>query len=199
MAAGMKAIDEFAKKISDKMVERGIVQKEDAALYQYGIGNGIVVAGNLLASAVFGILTGRLGVVLVFLLFYGSLRSYSGGVHCRSRAGCFILSMLVLSVPVFSYEWVMGNAALPAIVGVGVIAIVVVLVLSPVESINKPLDDEERKVYKRISHCIVVLQGCVLAFLYCMDIPEYFYAGYSSLIMVAAFMAAGKISTKRYI
>lgn len=57
----MKAITAFSKKISDKMVSRGIVQKEDVALYQYGIENGIVVAGNLLASILFGVLTGRLG------------------------------------------------------------------------------------------------------------------------------------------
>lgn len=195
----MKIVGEFSKWISDKMVDRGIVQKEDAALYQYGIENGITVAGNLLASVLFGVLTGRLGVVLVFLLFYSTLRTYSGGVHCKSKLGCFILSMLILLVPVFSYEWVMENVLFPIIMIIGVISIVVILVLSPVESINKPLEDEERKYYKRISHCIVTLQGCILAFLYCMDIYEYFYAGYSSLILVAIFMILGKISTKHYI
>lgn len=199
MVSGMKMIADFAEKISNTMVDRGIVQKEDVELYQYGIENSIIVAGNLLASALFGILTGRLGVVLVFLLFYSTLRTYSGGVHCKSKLGCFILSMLILLVPVFSYEWVMEMVTFPVIFAVGVIAIVVILVLSPVESINKPLDDEERKYYKRISHCIVTLQGCVLAFLYCMDIYEYFYAGYSSMVLVAVFMIFGKISTNRYI
>lgn len=199
MVSGMKMIADFAEKISNTMVDRGIVQKEDVELYQYGIENSITVAGNLFASALFGILTGRLGVVLVFLLFYSTLRTYSGGVHCKSKLGCFILSMLILLVPVFSYEWVMEMVTFPVIFAVGVIAIVVILVLSPVESINKPLDDEERKYYKRISHCIVTLQGCVLAFLYCMDIYEYFYAGYSSMVLVAVFMIFGKISTNRYI
>lgn len=199
MVSGMKMIADFAEKISNKMVDRGIVQKEDVELYRYGIENGITVAGNLLASVLFGILTGRLGVVLVFLLFYSTLRTYSGGVHCKSKLGCFILSMLILLVPVFSYEWVMEMVAFPVIIAVGVIAIVVILVLSPVESINKPLDDEERKYYKRISHCIVALQGCALAFLYCMNIYEYFYAGYSSMVLVAVFMIFGKISTNRYI
>lgn len=199
MVTNMKKIADFAEKISNKMVDRGIMQKEDVELYQYGIENGITVAGNLLASALFGILTGRLGVVLVFLLFYSTLRTYSGGVHCKSKLGCFILSMMILLVPVFSYEWVMEMVAFPVIIAVGVIAIVVVLVLSPVESINKPLDDEERKYYKRISYCIVALQGCVLAFVYCMNIYEYFYAGYSSVILVAVFMIFGKISTNRYI
>ena len=199
MVTDMNVISECAKKISNKMVNRGIVLKEDAKLYQYGIENGIIITGNLLASIIFGVLTGRLGVVLVFLLFYSILRTYSGGMHCKSKLGCFILSMLILLVPVFSYEWAMERVPFPILIIVGIIAIVVILILSPVESINKPLDDEERKYYRRISHCIVALQGCILAFLYCMNIYKYFYAGYSSIVLVAIFMILGKISVKHYI
>lgn len=64
-------IAKFAKKINEILIQKEIVQKEDAELYQYGIENGIVVAGNLLASGIFGIVTGRPGLVLVFLLFMG--------------------------------------------------------------------------------------------------------------------------------
>lgn len=48
-------IAKFAKKINEILIQKEIVQKEDAELYQYGIENGIVVAGNLLASGIFGI------------------------------------------------------------------------------------------------------------------------------------------------
>lgn len=101
-------IAKFAKKINEILIQKEIVQKEDAELYQYGIENGIVVAGNLLASGIFGIVTGRPGLVLVFLLFYASLRSYSGGSHCKSRIGCFLISMAILFIPVYTYEPVMN-------------------------------------------------------------------------------------------
>ncbi len=195
----MRVIAEFSRKVSEMLVHKGIVQQEDAALYKYGIESGLIVAGNLLASVIFGIITGRLGVVLVFLLFYSALRSFSGGVHCKSKAGCFCLSMAILLIPVYSCEWVLGIVSNPMLIMIGIIAVVVILVLSPVESINKPLDDEERKFYRRVSHCIAALQVCVLVFLYCMDKLEYFYAGYSSLILVSIFMVIGKILTKRYI
>lgn len=54
-------IAKFAKKINEILIQKGIVQKEEAELYQYGIENGIVVAGNLLASGIFGIVTGETG------------------------------------------------------------------------------------------------------------------------------------------
>ena len=138
-------IAKFAKKINEILIQKEIVQKEDAELYQYGIENGIVVAGNLLASGIFGIVTGRPGLVLVFLLFYASLRSYSGGSHCKSRIGCFLISMAILFIPVYTYEPVMKNVPNAVILLIGVLAVVIIIVLAPVESINKPLDEEESK------------------------------------------------------
>lgn len=192
-------IAKFAKKINEILIQKGIVQKEDAELYQYGIENGIVVAGNLLASGIFGIVTGRPGLVLVFLLFYASLRSYSGGSHCKSRIGCFLISMAILSIPVYTHEFVMNNVPATAILMIGIAAVVVILILSPVESINKPLDDEEKKYYARVTHCIVALQVCVLIILFCLGVKDYFYAGYSSIVLVAVFMVMGKVIMKRYI
>lgn len=192
-------IAKFAKKINEILIQKGIVQKEDAELYQYGIENGIVVAGNLLASGIFGIVTGRPGLVLVFLLFYASLRSYSGGCHCKSRIGCFLISMAILSIPVYTHEFVMNNVPATVILMIGIAAVVVILILSPVESINKPLDDEEKKYYARVTHCIVALQVCVLIILFCLGVKDYFYAGYSSIVLVAVFMVMGKVIMKRYI
>ncbi len=192
-------IAKFAKKINEILIQKEIVQKEDAELYQYGIENGIVVAGNLLASGIFGIVTGRPGLVLVFLLFYASLRSYSGGSHCKSRIGCFLISMAILSIPVYTHEFVMNNVPATVILMIGIAAVVVILILSPVESINKPLDDEEKKYYARVTHCIVALQVCVLIILFCLGVKDYFYAGYSSIVLVAVFMVMGKVIMKRYI
>ena len=183
-------IAKFAKKINEILIQKEIVQKEDAELYQYGIENGIVVAGNLLASGIFGIVTGRPGLVLVFLLFYASLRSYSGGSHCKSRIGCFLISMAILFIPVYTYEPVMKNVPNAVILLIGVL---------PVESINKPLDEEERKYYARVTHCITALQVCVLIILFCLDLQDYFYAGYVSIVLIAVFMVMGKIAVKRYV
>ena len=180
-------IAKFAKKINEILIQKGIVQKEDAELYQYGIENGIVVAGNLLASGIFGIVT-----VLVFLLFYASLRSYSGGSHCKSRIGCFLISMAILFIPVYTYEPVMKNVPNALILLIGVLAVVIIIVLAPVESINKPLDEEERRYYARVTHCITALQVCVLIILFCLDLQDYFYAGYVSIVLVAGFMVIGK-------
>jgi len=193
----MKVTAAVAEKITVILAGRGIIPEEDAGLYRYGIENGMAVAGNLLASLLFGLVTGRLGNILVFLFFYGSLRSFSGGMHCKSRTGCFTASILVLFIPAYLCDWAAG-LPLSAVITGGLDAMVVILALSPVESANKPLDDEDFAYYRRISRCIAGWQACTLVTLYCLDRLDYFYAGYSSLILVAVFLIAGKIPAKYY-
>lgn len=82
---------------------------------------------------------------------------------------------------------------------VGITALVIILALSPVESPNKPLDKDEWKYYRRISQLIASIQVCVLVFLFCWGNFPYFYAGYSSFILIALFMLMGKIASMHYI
>lgn len=192
----MNLIAEYSERLSNKMVDKGIVPKEDVDLYRYGIENGIIVAGNLLASVVFGIATGRLGMVLVFLLFYVTLRSYSGGIHSRSKLNCFILSMLILLVPVYTYQWFFEVVEEPWIIIMGIISFLSIWMLSPLESENKPLDEMEQRVYKKVSRVTVMVQSGILVALFSLDLKEYFYAGYSSMILVAVFVILGKIMKK---
>ena len=117
----------------------------------------------------------------------------------KARIGCFLISMAILSIPVYTHEFVMNNVPATVILMIGIAAVVVILILSPVESINKPLDDEEKKYYARVTHCIVALQVCVLIILFCLGVKDYFYAGYSSIVLVAVFMVMGKVIMKRYI
>ena len=51
--------------------------------------------------------------------------------------------MAILFIPVYTYEPVMKNVPNAVILLIGVLAVVIIIVLAPVESINKPLDEEE--------------------------------------------------------
>ena len=193
----MKVTSALVEKITVTLVCRGIISESDAGLYRYGLENGITVAGNILASLIFGLVTGRLGNILVFLFFYGTLRSFCGGIHCKGKKRCFIASILILFIPAYLCDWAV-KLPFEVVIISSIAAAVVILALSPVESINKPLDEEEWGYCRRMSRCIAGWQVCTLVTLYCIDRLDYFYAGYSSLVLVAVFLIAGKITTKYY-
>lgn len=106
--------------------------------------------------------------------------------------------MAILFIPVYTYELVMKNVPNAVILWIGVLAVVIINVLAPVESINKLIDEEERRYYARVTHCITALQVCVLI-IFCRALQDYFYAGYVSIVLVAVFMVMGKIAVKRYV
>lgn len=195
----MGFIKHFAEKLCGRMVEKNIAKEEDIELYIYGITNGIIMFGNLLTAILIGIITGRLEIILVFLLFYASLRTYSGGYHLESKLGCYLCSSLILFIPIYSYEWVCKTVPLFMLAEIGIGAIIVVIVLSPVESIHKRLEPMEIRFYRRVSRCIVSIQASIVVSLFYLELYEYCYAGYISIVLVAFFMIMGRISTKRYI
>ena len=97
--------------------------------------------------------------------------------------------MAILFIPVYTYELVMKNVPNAVILWIGVLA---------VESINKLIDEEERRYYARVTHCITALQVCVLI-IFCLALQDYFYAGYVSIVPLSVFMVMGKIAVKRYV
>jgi len=192
----MEGISLLAERISNGLVKKGMITKEEEEMYRYGVENGIVIAGNLLTSLIVGIVTGRLEIIIAFLLFYATLRSYSGGIHCNSRWLCYLCSTLILFLPVYSYNIIMGHLSENIRILVLVVAFLVIFILSPVESPKKRLEEEEQRFFKRISHCIAGIQICILIFLYCMKAYHYFCAGYTSVFLTAFFMVFGKLRAK---
>lgn len=195
----MGFINHFAEKLCGRMLEKNIIKEEDVELYIYGMTNGIIMLGNLLTAILIGIMTGRLEIVLVFLLFYASLRTYSGGYHLESKIGCYLCSSGILLISIYSFEWIFQIVPVPVLVWIGISAITTVVVLSPVESMHKRLELTEIKFYRRVSRCIVSIQACIVVGLFDLELYEYSYAGYISIILVALFMIIGSVSTKRYI
>ena len=57
--------------------------------------------------------------------------------------------MAILFIPVYTYEPVMKNVPNAVILLIGVLAVVIIIVLAQWKSINKPLDEEERKYYAK--------------------------------------------------
>lgn len=63
----------------------------------------------------------------------------------------------------------------------------------------QPHDPDVKALLRIVTHCITALQVCVLIILFCLDLQDYFYAGYVSIVLIAVFMVMGKIAVKRYV
>lgn len=94
---------------------------------------------------------------VAFVILLMCLRRYSGGFHCKTAEICLLVSFLMYLLAIFGYEFV---SFIPNMVyGIStVLSSVIVLIFSPVEDKNRPLDETEKVLYRQkamIALCII--------------------------------------------
>ncbi|WP_084326326.1 accessory gene regulator ArgB-like protein [Lacrimispora aerotolerans] len=151
-------------RIADQLISMGRFMEEDRAIYQFGLEMLFLNLVNLLSAAFIGLFMGQLLECFLFLALFIPLRCHAGGYHAENPLCCYFLSnavivfvLLLLRTPPVMMERGAGVAFLTLSAGMAAI-------LAPVENLNKPLDEVEKRVYgfrTRIVLIIEVLIGLV--------------------------------------
>lgn len=128
----------------------------------------------------------------MFTLSFMTLRSFTEGFHCDGRLFCYISSGLVLFIPVYTGS-LFVRVSVPAVLVTLAAAAGIILVLSPMHSKNRKLDQKEKKHFGRRARVIVVLQITVFFVLWRQGYNDCTYAVYLSICIIAFFMLAGKV------
>lgn len=136
------------------------IDDEEKDLLAFGIEQGLFLLLNLVTMLVIGIWCGMIWQIAVFTFSYLLLRSYVGGYHARTQVQCYIISqaivILFLFLIVCSRNWGVLSIGVLWLLATGAIVLV-----SPVEDENKPLDDVEKRVYRR--RALLLLTGWSVA------------------------------------
>lgn len=118
-----------------------------------------------------------------------------GGCHAKTPLLCYIFSVIMLIIISIGMkylsvaEWVY-YAVLSA-------AILVVLVLSPVEDQNKPLDETERKVYKKRAAIIAAVELVIGLAFKLFGLDSLFVAMVYSFAVLCFMLVTGAVKNKR--
>lgn len=154
-------MDKLLDKIVNKQLSDGVISKEDVPVYRYGYLLLFETLANIVAGIVVGVLFQQLCVVFIFWIGYMPLRSYAGGWHASTFFKCFLVSNLWLIIAVVVIKFFEVPINIWTII-VDALCILIICVLSPVDTESKPLDTEERKKYKAktivilITHIVII-------------------------------------------
>lgn len=146
--------------VTDKIVEQltisGIIQSEKKEIYRYGINQLLDNLFSIITFLTISILLKSIMIALVFLMAYFPLRVYAGGFHASTAFRCWILSSGLLTAVLLIVNYVSTPPIwydLFACLSIGVIVI-----MTPVEDSNKPLDEMEIRVYKKRGVIVLTLE-----------------------------------------
>ncbi len=144
----------LAQQLVGWQVRKGYLQEEQQALYCYGYEALLNQMVNILAACVIAIVFHAPLPVLVFLLSYIPLRSYSGGYHAETNFVCSIVSALLTIVVCIAARWTPDVWKILLLPVGFVFSGILIFKFAPVQNKNKQLDAEEIGYYRRRSRII---------------------------------------------
>ena len=127
--------------------------KDTVELYEYAIY--IILSGLFHVMTVF-VLGICFNMIVESLVFYGSfisIRKFAGGYHAKTPSRCYLfsLSISVIVLCLIKVVYAFYSSTLILLLLIFELACgVLVFIVSPLESDNKPLDNNEMKIYKKI-------------------------------------------------
>lgn len=145
------------ERIIDYLEKRRILSKEYELLYRYGFELWCEKVISIICIVIIGIWFQKIIESIIFLCLYSCLRKRAGGYHAKTKRNCRFITCLftfmyivLISSCRFSFQ-----ITLMILIGESII----VLLLAPVDNINKPL--EEKKIPDIKKHLKIVL-GCLI-------------------------------------
>ena len=144
-----------SEKLSDWLIRSGAVKKEDRELYEYAIYIVVLTCMPLMVFFLACLFLGTLPEGMLFLFTFMAIRKFSGGYHAKRAEICFFLSSMILIVTITVIDHIDYSITIAVL---STIAVMIIMVFSPVDSENRRLDQEEHRQYKKVS-CLLTAAG----------------------------------------
>lgn len=177
--------------IAKSLAAHGTIEEENLALCQYGVKQLLTILLNWATTLAVGLLFGMVWESILFTVAYIPLRSYAGGFHAKTPLRCYLYSILmtvaVLAVLRYMPEHMAYDAVSYCISGV------VFWCLAPVADQNKPLDELEKKVYRRRTILVWCLESMILLVLFFLHMKQAGRCILLSMLILSGMLIAGKI------
>lgn len=173
-----------------------IDEEEDRKLYEYGF-------HMLFAKCFFFALTVLLGFLLhiivesiVFFFLFSAIRSYAGGVHANKESACTVLTSEALLVVTSAIKFCIMMDQVVAPLSMILASTVIIMIYAPLDSPEKPLDQEERERFRRVTYLLLLLIVSIAIFALVVQCQTIFCACAGSLGLEGMLLLAGHLKRR---
>jgi len=177
-------------KIVDFLQKQECFYAEEKEIIEYGIEQGKNFILSIILVFLLGILFKTPVSSVVFLVMFIPLRKYAGGYHANSRLGCVLVSIASISCCfwlITKMKWSSYYLLL------AVVSILIIFFIAPVQNSKKILEEFERKIYKRKTRMILVIEGIILVISFAFKLKDIFWAIMFALMLVETSLLVARI------
>lgn len=151
-------------KLTDKLISLNTISSEDREIYEFGIQHIFIALLNISTVILIGFLTNSVKEALVFISAFIPLRIFAGGFHFSTPFRCYIFSSCFVAAVLLAMRYFSISLLIYCLLYC--ISSIIILVFAPVEDKNKPLDQLEKKVYRKRTIIIFGLENVVILIFY---------------------------------
>ncbi|WP_370744111.1 accessory gene regulator B family protein [Ruminococcus callidus] len=194
----IKIITFLGKSISHFLCEKKVIAEQEVEIYQYGFEILISTALGLLITMAVGIVLNMFFLSVLYYVIFVTVRQWTGGYHADSYLKCnltfagitfFTLGMTKLSC--------MREVYNPTIHGLLLVTVLLIVwKYAPVENLNKPLTEEQKKRNHRAAFIAVIVLEALSCGLYVFSSEVSALAAYT-LFSIAVLILISKKQKRR--
>lgn len=181
-------------KLTSFLLQRKIINADDIEVYEYSIE---VLTSDIvyfLIAFLTAIISKTIFESVLFFLGFLSIRKVAGGYHANSYGMCHFLFWLNQVIMILLSKFLVATYERQITFVFLIIGIICVLAFAPVENVNKPFSEQEKKKFAWLSRIIAVLTLFIITVLYFTDISFYYICIYTfGLFSVSISLGAEKI------
>lgn len=190
-------ITKISAKLVDAFCKASIIEDHDKELYMYGTYILLSKMFYFFVALIVGILLGVTLESIVFFVMFNLLRSYAGGVHAKKEFLCNIVTIISLLISIILIKIFLNLKLIIIPISLLAISIVSIMLFSPLETEEKPLTHDDKKLFKRITCIIVTIDILIIILALAMHMNGIVYSCIISLLLASVLLLIGKFRKER--
>ena len=186
-------ISKLSTYLTEKLLSNGTINEENKDLYIYGLFMLISHLMFFIISCVFGLILGCVFESIIFYVAFQFIRRYAGGYHAASETRCEILSTLSILCCIVLIKLSKMYDIRIVLLSVSLVFAVLIFILCPLDTPEKPLNDKEYKYFRKISWMILslIIIAIIVSFYFKFNVV--FAPCCASLILEGVLIGTGQI------
>lgn len=137
------------EKLVDNLIKKGDATEEDRKILMFGFNKLLQNVCIVFISILLGWIFHFISEVILFLISFSLIRSFSGGFHFLKQRTCCITSFLILLLFLCSLRIVPCMTMTFLYTFLFMLSIPIIVKYAPLEAVEKPLDVKEKVFYRR--------------------------------------------------
>ena len=190
-------IERIVEKIIRKQLEENTISAENINIYRYGYILVCEVFINIIVAVIIAGISGEWLLVALFLTIYIPLRSFCGGWHADKFWKCTIYSNVIIVIMLICKTPVIAMNNLWLLISVFIICSICILGIAPMDTVTKPISEDEKKIYSKKIRIIMLLHFIIYIMMIVTACDEIVYLITFSYITQVIMLLIEKICRKR--